>query len=37
MTEMSGDLTIRELGAQDRETWLAMYRALWPDHRDDGR
>ncbi|MEM6619324.1 MAG: GNAT family N-acetyltransferase [Pseudomonadota bacterium] len=28
------DLTIRELGAGDRDLWLALYRQLWPRHRD---
>lgn len=29
------ELTIRELGAADRQIWLSMYRQLWPEHREE--
>ena len=29
------DVTIREMGAPDREIWLGMYRQLWPKFSDE--
>lgn len=29
------ELKIREMGSSDKETWLTMYRQLWPGHSDE--